>query len=83
MTQFDPEKKEYIGDGVHAYFDGYQIIIETKRQREDYASPTFERHWIALEGPTLVALVRYATKLREFYVERVRGKEVTNETPPN
>jgi hypothetical protein len=46
----------YLGDGVYASFDGYQIWLDTRGQ-----SPVNK---IALEPETLDALNKYAEKLR-------------------
>ena len=43
----------YIGDGVYAYFDGYQIYIYTSDGIE-------ESDVIALEDNTMIALIDYA-----------------------
>lgn len=46
--------KEYLGDGVYAMFDGYQIWLQTDRGTET--------HEIALDPSTWVALTRYAQR---------------------
>lgn len=46
--------REYLGDGVYAAFDGYQIWLRTLSDDE-----------IALEPPVYHALVEYAERLRE------------------
>lgn len=52
-----PERREeiYLGDGVYAWYDGYQIWIGTGALglRKD----------IALEFPVMVELVRYAKRI--------------------
>lgn len=52
-------RDEYLGDGVYASFDGYQIWLKTQ-----------EGNAIALEGPVLAALDRYRAYLTEFYKSR-------------
>lgn len=47
--------KTYLGDGVYAVFDGYQIIITTDRENGT--------HWIALEPAVLSSLVAYAERI--------------------
>jgi hypothetical protein len=49
--------KEYIGDGVYASFDGYQIWLETERNGRT------ER--IALDDMALANLLDYVKRLRE------------------
>lgn len=49
-----PQPETYIGDGVYASFDGYQIILRTERQE---LSTT---HWIALEPTVYFNLYHYA-----------------------
>lgn len=48
---------EYLGDGVYASFDGYQVWLDTRAQE-----PV---NRIALEYRTLVALIAYAKRLRQ------------------
>ena len=55
--------KRYIGDGVYAGFDGYQIWIWTSNGVEESAP-------IALEGPTLLSLTKYASDLHEFIKDK-------------
>jgi len=50
----------YIGDGVYARFDGYQVWIST--DFDDHGDPNSE---IALEPVVLKALVDYDTRVRE------------------
>lgn len=49
--------EEYIGDGVYASFDGYQIWLRTQRLGNDW-------HEIALEPSVYVTLQDYVTRLR-------------------
>jgi hypothetical protein len=49
--------ESYIGDGVYARFDGYQIWIHADRDGR--------RHEIALEWRTLEGLNHYAARLAE------------------
>lgn len=46
--------KDYLGDGVYAEFDGYQVWLST-----------LEGHRIALEPAVYIALGRYVDRLRE------------------
>lgn len=45
----------YLGDGVYASFDGYQIWLRAERENG--------WHRIALEPPVVTALVAYADKI--------------------
>ena len=51
------EHDEYLGDGVYASFDGYQIWLRTEREAG--------WHVIALEPPVWTALEGYMRRLRE------------------
>jgi hypothetical protein len=46
----------YLGDGLYASYDGYQIVLRTPR--EDGGN-----HWVALEPDVLRALVEFARDL--------------------
>ena len=59
MTTRLPNKR-YIGDGVYAGYDGYQITIETS----DGISVT---NRIGLESNTLYGLNKYVEYTQEFY----------------
>ena len=56
-------EKEYIGDGVYVYFDGYSIIMTT----EDGIRAT---NTICLEPSVTSNLEDYVARLRE-YIKRV------------
>lgn len=51
----DRQDPQYIGDGVYAYFDGYQVWIHT-------SDGVRESEAIALERPTMNSLILYALK---------------------
>lgn len=57
MDELDPR---YLGDGVYAYHDGYQIWLKTEREMG-----RVER--IALEPDVLQSLIRYDHDLRQKY----------------
>lgn len=50
------EGERYLGDGVYASFDGYQIWLRAPRERGD--------HEIALEPEVWRALVEYRNSLK-------------------
>jgi uncharacterized membrane protein YpjA len=50
-------RKEYIGDGVYAHFDGYHIILTTMREEGE--------HTIALEPSVFTLLCAYQKRLYE------------------
>ena len=56
------EKETYLGDGVYASFDGYQIWLKTQ-ECERCTCGHIEFEGIALEPAVLEALVIYATKV--------------------
>ena len=49
------EDRQYIGDGVYAWFDGYQVWIYTSNGVEE-SKP------IALDPLTMNSLINYANK---------------------
>ncbi len=51
------ENERYLGDGVYASFDGYQIWLDTRAQ--------FPVNRIALEPSVYQALIKYVGHLRE------------------
>lgn len=51
----DQEKRAYLGDGVYASFDGYQIWLTTERDGREIA--------IALEPSVMNALIGYADQV--------------------
>ena len=53
--------KRYLGDGVYAGFDGYQIWLWCDRFGTE--------HEIALDGTTYIALCEYSTDLADI-IER-------------
>jgi len=50
---YRPDYKSYLGDGVYADFDGYQIVLKT------------DGNTIYLEPAVIEALERYVKKLKE------------------
>lgn len=52
----DPTK-QYLGDGVYAQFDGYQVWLTTENGYET-------TNQIALEPPVLSALEQYVSDLK-------------------
>jgi hypothetical protein len=48
----DDTIRQYLGDGVYAEFRGWDIAIHADRDGQ--------RHTIYLEGPTLLALFKFA-----------------------
>jgi hypothetical protein len=49
----------YLGDGLYATFDGWQIILRAPRERGD--------HWVALEPATYTSLMRFAEHINGKY----------------
>ena len=56
-------QSRYIGDGVYASFDGYQIILTTGSHLPQQAN-----NIIALESQVLNSLVAYSTDLKDSLV---------------
>lgn len=61
MSERDGTTKDnsYLGDGLEATFDGWQIVLRTPRDDGD--------HWVALEPDTFEALVRFAKHINKRY----------------
>lgn len=45
------ERETYLGDGLYASFDGYQVLLRAPRETGD--------HFVALEPPVWDALVEF------------------------
>jgi hypothetical protein len=58
MRDGTTKDESYLGDGLYATFDGWQLVLRAPRDGGD--------HWVALEPETFSALVRFA--------ERINGK---------
>ena len=57
--------REYLGDGLYAAFDGYQIELRAPRENGD--------HVVYLEWPVYRELVRFAESVRCFQQQAPRG----------
>ena len=44
-------REVYLGDGLYASFDGYQVILRTERKPSD--------HWVALDPEVWLGLRRF------------------------
>ena len=72
MTQnHSKEKKEYLGDGLYAQYDGYQVYLTAPRE--------FGEHMVALEPSVLDSFMGYlernlSLKITLEKVERTNGK---------
>lgn len=56
----------YLGDGLYASFDGYQICLRAPREAGD--------HVVFLEMPVLDAFERYVERLKTEAEARVKAK---------
>lgn len=52
-------EKRYLGDGVYASFDGYQVWLETTRAEENSSRFGGRLHRIALDNEVFNALISY------------------------
>ena len=52
-----PDKETYLGDGLYASFDGYQIKLRAPREDGD--------HEVYMEPEVYTALQAFVTKLKE------------------
>jgi hypothetical protein len=55
--------QRYLGDGVYASHDGYQIWLRTERLDDNYGSII---HEIALDYRTLDTLLQYINELKQM-----------------
>lgn len=63
------DRREYLGDGVYASFDGYQIWLAVNHH---------DNHVVALEPSVMNALVRYRDRLMaEAEAAKQKTKEQT------
>jgi hypothetical protein len=53
------EHEEYLGDGLYASFDGWQVVLRAPRETGD--------HFVALEPAILARLVEFISGLRERF----------------
>jgi hypothetical protein len=52
------ENETYLGDGLYASFDGYQITLRAPRENGD--------HYVALEPVVLESFFRYVEHLKQI-----------------
>lgn len=52
MTQRPEPRETYLGDGLYASFDGYQITLRAPRGNDD--------HWVCLEPSVFHSLIDFA-----------------------
>lgn len=58
----------YLGDGLYASFDGYQIMLKTRRMEGE--------HYVALEPQVLLAFVKYAQEFFPTLMAATKASEV-------
>ena len=51
--------EDYLGDGLYASFDGFQIILRAPREHGD--------HIVALEPQVFINLIRFAEDIAKKY----------------
>lgn len=59
----------YLGDGLYAGFDGFQITLRAPRPEGD--------HWVALEAPVFSALLDFHKRI----VEKAQVSDGRTEPP--
>lgn len=55
MNEASVEDEEYLGDGLYASFDGYQICLRAPREGGS--------HIVYLDGHTYAALIDYVRRI--------------------
>ena len=63
--------QRYLGDGVYASWDGYQIILQTERLT---ATGQTRTHWIALDEEVLAGLNKYSDDVTAGEIAAERRK---------
>jgi len=58
--------ESYLGDGLYASFDGYQIVLRAPREHGE--------HYVALEPAVYAALIRYAADIGWKLLESERER---------
>lgn len=56
------ELQDYLGDGVYASWDGYQIWLRADRD--------CQTHEIAIESPVFSALLRYKNRIVKHFADQ-------------
>lgn len=58
------EKEIYLGDGLYAHHDGYQIVLRAPRELGD--------HYVALEPQVLDAFMRFVAHTMHVHIQVTR-----------
>lgn len=53
------QDESYLGDGLYAMFDGWQVILRAPREGGD--------HWVALEPEVMLAMVLWLRRVQELH----------------
>lgn len=59
--------KDYLGDGLYAEFDGYQIRL--------YADREYTRHEVFLEPQVYLALTRFVERIKDAKQEEAEARD--------
>jgi hypothetical protein len=54
-------EKTYLGDGLYAQDDGFQITLSTDRCGDE--------HFVCLDGPTLMAFIQFLQRSRSVNIK--------------
>ena len=55
------DKEIYLGDGLYARDEGFQIVLRAPRMEGD--------HWVGLDDYTLESLLRFIERTRKVKIE--------------
>jgi len=69
MSEFDPEKEVYLGDGLYFSWDGFAFTLRAPRE--------FGDHYVVLEPEVLAAFDNFRERVRDHYM---RPKTSTSPT---
>lgn len=73
MRSMTEGQETYLGDGLYASFDGWQVILRAPREGGD--------HWVGIEPLTLMALVDFilgaqATAIRQAFLDAAEKRDL-------
>lgn len=68
QTQPLPHVETYLGDGLYASFDGFQIILRAPRSGGD--------RWVALEPKVMENLIEFVERIYGVKIEIVKLEKV-------
>jgi len=59
MSEENAKDESYLGDGLYAKFDGWQIILRAPRDGGD--------HWVGIDPHIFQAMLRFTDRINKKY----------------